>query len=179
MTRHLVLEARRHESLVSFDVNLRPGLWESGQVDIQTVSDLIHLCDLAKFSAEELEYLSGGAQDAYLADCFAAGLTAALVTDGAGVIRVCTGNASAMLTPPAVRALDTTGGGDAFIGAILFGLSQQADPIAYLGDQGKLQGVVRFAARCGAVAVTRPGAFPSFPTFSEVADYWTGRNPGV
>ena len=76
------------------------------------------------------------------------------------------------ISPPSVEAVDTTGGGDAFIGAVLFGLARQSDPLEYLHDTDRLPRLIRAAASCGALAVTRRGAFPSFPTFAEIEDDW-------
>ncbi|NIY65713.1 ribokinase [Streptomyces malaysiensis] len=59
----------------------------------------------------------------------------------------------------AVKAVDTTGAGDAFTGALAWRLG--------VGDD--LPTAVRFAVRVGAAAVTRPGAQASFPTAEEVA----------
>ncbi|ARF55186.1 ribokinase [Streptomyces gilvosporeus] len=73
----------------------------------------------------------------------------ALVLDGAGVNDI-----------PGVRvkAVDTTGAGDAFTGALATRLAR--------GDA--LPDAARFAVRVGAAAVTKPGAQPSYPTLDEL-----------
>ncbi len=58
-----------------------------------------------------------------------------------------------------VDAVDTTGAGDAFTGALAW----------RLGAGDDLATAVRYAVRVGAVAVTRPGAQQSYPTAAEVA----------
>ncbi len=172
VTRHVVSEARGREAIVSFDVNLRHNLWRSGAADIAAVNDLVARADLVKFSTEEIEYLSRDDRDAFLRECFDAGLTAALVTDGPGEIGIYWRDSSVRINPPSVEAVDTTGGGDAFIGAVLFGLAQQPDPLDYLRDTDRLPRLIKAAARCGALTVTRRGAFPSFPTYAEVENDW-------
>ncbi|GHJ37391.1 ribokinase [Streptomyces sp. TS71-3] len=59
-----------------------------------------------------------------------------------------------------VKAVDTTGAGDAFAAALAFRLSAGED----------LATAAAFAARVGAATVTRPGAQASFPTQAEVAE---------
>jgi ribokinase len=60
-----------------------------------------------------------------------------------------------------VKAVDTTGAGDAFIGGLAFSLIQ-----------GKsLTDAVKYACACGALAVTRFGAQPSLPTSKEVKEF--------
>lgn len=57
-----------------------------------------------------------------------------------------------------VKAVDTTGAGDAFTGALATRLAR--------GDS--LLESARFAVRVGAAAVTKPGAQPSYPTRAEL-----------
>jgi ribokinase len=64
----------------------------------------------------------------------------------------------AWATPPHVRAVDATGAGDAFVGAICVALLEGMEPEAAL----------TFACAAGALAATRPGAQPSLPTRAEV-----------
>jgi ribokinase len=64
----------------------------------------------------------------------------------------------AWATPPAITAVDATGAGDAFVGAITVALLEGMDPADAL----------HFACAAGAVAATRPGAQPSLPTREEV-----------
>ena len=172
VTRYAVAEARRHKAVISFDVNLRHNLWQAGRADPELVNELVHGADVVKFSREEFDYLNQGDPQAYLGNCFAKGLAAALVTDGAADMSIYTANSTATVRPPAVDVVDTTGGGDAFIGAVLFGLSQQSDPLDYLGNTTALERLVTSAAHCGAWAVARRGAFPAFPEFADVEPVW-------
>ncbi|MBT2384001.1 ribokinase [Streptomyces sp. ISL-11] len=58
----------------------------------------------------------------------------------------------------AVEAVDTTGAGDAFTGALA----------TRLADGAPLVEAARFAVRVGAASVTRPGAQPSYPAADEL-----------
>ena len=64
----------------------------------------------------------------------------------------------ARAAPPKVRAVDATGAGDAFVGAICVALLEGMDA----------ETALRFACAAGALAATRPGAQPSLPTRAEV-----------
>jgi ribokinase len=57
------------------------------------------------------------------------------------------------IEPPAVTAVDTTGAGDAFVGAFSYGLAS---------GLGEVQ-AVRLGCACAASSVTRPGTQASFP----------------
>jgi ribokinase len=58
-----------------------------------------------------------------------------------------------------VRAVDTTGAGDAFVGALAAELARGADALD----------AARFASAAGALATTRPGAIPSMPRRERIA----------
>jgi ribokinase len=64
----------------------------------------------------------------------------------------------ARAAPPKVTAVDATGAGDAFVGAMCVALLEGMEAAAAL----------RFACAAGALAATRPGAQPSLPTRAEV-----------
>ena len=84
-----------------------------------------------------------------------------VVTKGAkGAAMYQRGVEMAWATPPAVEAIDATGAGDAFVGAIVVALLEGMAPDAAL----------RFACAAGAVAATRPGAQSSLPERAEVED---------
>lgn len=82
-----------------------------------------------------------------------------VVTRGArGATMYQRGVQMAWATPPQVRAVDATGAGDAFVGAICVALLEGMEPEAAL----------TFACAAGALAATRPGAQPSLPMRAEV-----------
>jgi ribokinase len=64
------------------------------------------------------------------------------------------------LTAPSVEVVDTTGAGDAFVGALA----------ARLADDAPLEGAVAYAVRAGAAAVTKEGAQGALPTPDVVED---------
>ncbi|MFN7618625.1 MAG: ribokinase [bacterium] len=84
-----------------------------------------------------------------------------VVTLGArGAVMYQRGAEIARATPPRVKAVDATGAGDCFVGAICVALLEGMEPEAAL----------RFACAAGAIAATRPGAQPSLPTRAEVEE---------
>ncbi|MCF2529856.1 ribokinase [Yinghuangia soli] len=77
-----------------------------------------------------------------------------LTLGAAGAICIDGDGEPAHVPAPAVEAVDTTGAGDAFTGALAWRLA--------CGDS--LLDAVRYAVRAGAAAVTAEGAQPSYPT---------------
>jgi ribokinase len=64
------------------------------------------------------------------------------------------GESAEHLTAPRVEVVDTTGAGDAFVGALA----------ARLADDAPLEDAVAYAVRAGAAAVTKEGALGALPT---------------
>ncbi len=82
-----------------------------------------------------------------------------VVTMGAGGAMVVKRSGATHVAAPTVTAVDTTGAGDAFCGALAAELARGA----------YVEAAVRFAVRAAAVAVTRHGAQAAMPTRDEVS----------
>ncbi|MFT5757625.1 MAG: fructokinase [Alteromonadaceae bacterium] len=171
-TKAAVNKAKSHQSIVSFDVNLRHNLWPTGFADIKLVNELVYLADIIKFSRDELEYLSQGNDQGYLQGCLQQGVSLLVITDGEHSIEFFSQVGSAKIAVPSVKAVDTTAGGDAFSGALLFAMSQLTEPRSALSSLEILTQLIKFASHCGAHAVTLPGAFPALPHFNDIQKHW-------
>jgi ribokinase len=68
-----------------------------------------------------------------------------------------------------VEPVDSTAAGDSFTGALAFALSQDYS----------IREALRFANAAGALAVTRPGAYPSIPTAQDIKQFLTLNPPAV
>ena len=156
------------------DINLRQVLWAA---DVDPTPWLWRLLDeavLVKLARNELEYLAAplGSEDAVFERLFAGHARLVLVTDGAAGMQWRTRNTRGTVAGFRVRAIDTTAAGDAFVGGLLFKLVQQGVDAtsfdAFINDDTAIREAMRFGAACGALAVTRHGAFAAMPTHAEV-----------
>ena len=167
--------ARSHGAIVSIDLNMRPALWPSGADPLPRLWQALAAADLVKLAGNELDYLAAHAQGGSEAVIARLLQTARLVvvTDGAAPLRwYARGATGGTLDTFSVRAVDTTAAGDGFIGGLLFQLQQRGVDGAgfenFIADRDTLTASLRFAAACGALAVTRHGAFAALPTRDEV-----------
>lgn len=120
-------------------------------------SELLALCDPLVVNEHEAAYLLGAAVDdpaAGAAALRALGPRSAVITLGAAGAVTADAAGTARIAAPRVRAVDTTGAGDAFTAALCLRLARGDDLVA----------AARLAVRVGAAAVRRAGAQPSFPT---------------
>jgi ribokinase len=108
----------------------------------------------------EAARLTGGVADAEAAafELLARGVRTVVVTLGAQGVLACSGATSLRVAAPAVTAIDTTGAGDAFNGALAVAL----------GEGRSLTDALRFATAAGALTCTRRGAQDALPTREEV-----------
>ena len=166
--------ARAAGALASVDLNLRQVLWPN---DVDPHPWLWRLLDeavLVKLARNELDYLAEplGGEDAVFARLFAGNAKLVLVTDGAADMQWRTRDARGTVAGFRVRAIDTTAAGDAFVGGLLFRLNElgvdAAGFDAFIADREAIGDATRFGGACGALAVTRHGAFAAMPTHAEV-----------
>jgi len=166
--------ARAADALVSFDMNLRPALWPRGEDPAPQLWRALAEADLVKLSAEELAFLAvmPGGEPAVFERLWQGPAQLVVVTDGASGLRWFTRNRAGELPAFRVTAVDTTGAGDAFVAGLLYRLGSAGigtKDLATLADADDRRGdMLRYAAACGALAVTRAGSFAAMPTHDAV-----------
>lgn len=173
-----MMRAHAAGALVSFDVNLRPALWDAGDDPHGQIRKALDLADLVKLSRPELDYLAGpqGNGDTALEYLWQSRPRLVLVTDGPGPLCFFTRHMRGSLPAFAVRAVDTTAAGDAFMGGFLHWLVQALTAgvdIESLAE--RIEEGLRFGAACGALAVTRRGSFAAMASGDEVRDFLGAR----
>lgn len=166
----LMLEAKKVGQFISFDPNYRGDLWKDRKADFVELSKKgIAIADFVKVSDEELMIISG-------MDNIAEGI-AALHEIGAKAIAVTLGKEGTMISDghnlaivPSIRvnSIDSTGAGDAFVGATLYQLAQAVEPKRILEDFEQLKEVISFSNKVGAMVCTKVGAIVALPTQEEV-----------
>ncbi|MGW6501739.1 ribokinase [Nonomuraea angiospora] len=124
--------------------------------------ELLALCDPLVVNEHEAALLLGapGEPERQAKELLALGPRSVVITLGAdGAVVAEDGDVQAVPSPR-VAAVDTTGAGDAFTGALAWRLAA-GEPLTE---------AAAFAARVGAAAVRRPGAQDSYPTMAEVEE---------
>lgn len=171
-SRSTTLEAMRlikqAGGFVSFDPNLREEVWANPNELIPVVRQAIELADVVKFSDDELMHLTQtNSLNAGLEALKVFNNTLVLVTQGAKGALVIFGDKQELVSGQAVKPVDTTGAGDAFVGGLLAKLSQQLD---WANEAAILQ-AVSWANGCGALATTQKGAMTALPTQAALVKY--------
>jgi len=167
----ILLFARAYSITTVLDVDVPPSdacATLGTRAQLERALRLATILKPAKSAAREL---AGGSRDILkMGEVIRAryGNRAVVITDGDKGCAIVANEASFLVPAFRVKQIDSTGAGDAFLGAMLAGLrwSMQWDEIGRLGNAA------------GAVCVTRLGAFPSgFELRNEIAKLYGGKIP--
>ncbi|WP_456275955.1 aminoimidazole riboside kinase [Bacillus sp. AK128] len=162
--------AKQEGLLLSYDPNLRLGLWESPQVAKEVITSLLPEADLLKISEEELEFLTGKTDLADgLKEIEKYQIPLIFVTLGAEGSLVYYKGQTEQVSAMKVNAIDTTGAGDAFVSAILYQLSEHGSDLNTLTIE-KIVEFAKFASVSGGLAASVKGAMTALPTQEQVTN---------
>ncbi|HEY4383962.1 MAG TPA: carbohydrate kinase [Ktedonobacteraceae bacterium] len=170
-------------SIVSFDANIRPTLWDSSSTIYNVITNVIEQVNILKLSIEEAEFLIEH-KESFISNTLELNnlrrLGDTLLEKGPCLVIITLGSRGALLLThndwievPAllVRSVDTTGAGDAFMGAILYQLVQQniSTPTDLLTlSERDVSNLGTFANIVAGLSCTRYGGISSFPYMHEV-----------
>lgn len=158
---HIIEYAREKGKLISFDPNYRPLLWKSEREAVKWMDTGMAMADFVKMSEQELKLLTDANDIAEGAKrLIKRGLKKVFVTSGEMGAFYMDNRESGFVPAYKVKALDTTGCGDAFMGAVLFKMMCK--------DNYNLREMTQFANAVGAICATRKGGIPAMPQMQEV-----------
>ena len=164
----IAIAAKTNGNVICFDPNYRVDLWR-GKIDLfrQSCEEYFQLADIVKVSDEELVLLAqsstleNGCQ--FLHD---KGIKIVMVTLGSKGCFVSHGKTQYLVPAYEINAVDTTGAGDSFIGAILYKMSNHSQGTDFYASQ--LREFVEFAERVSGLVCSKIGAMTALPTILEI-----------
>ncbi len=164
-----VRRAKASGALISYDPNYRPLLWEDEGTAVHEMRSRLPLTDIVKVSEEEMVLLTG-TEDVSLGSLRLAeqGPVLVFVTLGETGAVYRRGDLCGYIPAYTVNTVDTTGAGDAFMGAVLRQLSGMGrEDLTRLSEE-ELAAMTRFACAAGALVTTAHGAIPAMPSREEI-----------
>lgn len=170
-TLHAVKTAKENGTLVSFDPNLRPALWNNLKEAKEMIEVGLGYADILKVSNEELEFITGlkDLEDGskYILEKY--GIQLILVTLGAKGCFYRLGSETGKLNTYDVNTVDTTGAGDAFLGAFLYQIIDKNKTLAAL-NKSEIEQMIDFSNAAGSLATIKKGAIPAMPTIVAIEE---------
>ena len=161
--------AKEQGKLVSFDPNYRAMLWDSEEEALEQIKKGIAIADVLKVSEEEAQLITG--------DKDPAGASQKLLNMGPALVLVSLGELGAYYRNHAcsgyvssyqVNTVDTTGAGDAFVGAFLWKVcGMMKEELKFMPDV-ELRQIISFASAAGALTMTGSGAIPAMPNMEQI-----------
>ncbi|KAI3785394.1 hypothetical protein L1987_44512 [Smallanthus sonchifolius] len=165
--------AKQAGVLLSYDPNVRLPLWPSAEAARQGIKSIWNEADFIKVSDDEVEFLtqkSADDEDA-VKSLWHDGLKLLVVTDGEKGCRYYTKSFKGKVPGYPVKAIDTTGAGDSFVGSLLVSMAKDT---SIFTDEAKLKQALAFSNACGAICTTKKGAIPALPTVSDAQALMSG-----
>lgn len=155
---------------IVFDPNVRLPLWHSAEACKETIQAFIPKANIIKVSDEELEFITGEAdEESAIQSLFQGSVVAVIYTQGPNGASIILKDGTKIYHEGfKVKAVDTTGAGDAFIGAAISRilLSDEVNMTKLLKEEG--QAILQFSNFVAAKVTTKYGAIESIPTLEEV-----------
>lgn len=159
----LLEEAEQRQSLISFDPNFREDLICHISIEqyIQDCRKFISCANFVKLSEVEAQLISSE-DDIELAIINLSQITNAVIviTLGAGGSLLVQSSSTTHLPTRSVNQIDSTGAGDAFVGAMLYQLANEADKT--------FEQMVLFANFVGGYTCQKFGAILAMPTMAQI-----------
>ena len=165
-----LFDALTKEMFISFDPNFRGDLWKGNEQQfIKKCMPFIEKSHLCKFSKEEALLLSKASNVTDACDILhEVGTNVITITLGKEGTLVSSNGHKEIVPSISVKAIDTTGAGDAFIGCLLYQISHLDKYEQVLNDTSLLLKMVEKANKAGAITTTAYGAIPALPTKSQL-----------
>ncbi len=155
--------------IISFDPNIRLPLWKDHEKLKQRVLEFLPFANIIKISDEELEFITGCKTIQEAKEIlFKGNVELIIYTKGAEGAEAYTKKVSAFSEGEKVKAVDTTGAGDAFIGSFLAQMCK--DNITSLKDltQVQLEKYLDYSNKYCGYSVMGRGAIASYATAEQM-----------
>lgn len=168
-TQKAVRLAKEKGLIVSYDPNLRLGLWTNENHAREEISSMLSEVSVLKISEEELEFITGEADiEKGVKKLGKFAIPLIFITLGSeGSYIFLQGHSSVKVDAMKVKAVDTTGAGDAFVSGILYQLHLLDKNISDLSTE-EIKQMAQFSSVSGGLAATTKGAMTALPTLEEV-----------
>ena len=163
--------ARKHGAITSYDPNYRPLLWKSESDAVVRMTEGLEYGDIVKVSDEEMRLLTGQTDIERGAErILEYGADIVYVSMGAKGSYCATKKHGVRLDTYDAKTIDTTGAGDAFLGAILHRMHGKSRE--EIGDISleEMTDILDYANAAGSVTTTRTGAAVAVPDENEIEE---------
>ena len=164
--------AKSKGCIICFDPNVRLPLWEDHKAYQEVIRAYIPHVNILKVSDEELTFITGIEEEALALEWLKAQVDVLVYTKGKDGAQIITNAHIVEHLGFPTKAVDTTGAGDSFIGAILYNLLNEEVTLSTMKAMSREQweSILCFANATAAIVVTRKGAIHIMLSIDQVRD---------
>ncbi|WP_051457504.1 carbohydrate kinase family protein [Acholeplasma granularum] len=158
---------RENNGLVSFDPNIRLSLWHDHKKLLNRIYEFLDLADILKVANDELSFLTGFHDEKIaIKSLFKGSVKVIIITRGKEGARLYFKDIEGFIehTGYVVDSIDTTGAGDAFMGAFLYQLSKNNLVL----NQHNSYDILKFSNAYAALSTTKLGGMENIPSMQEL-----------
>ncbi len=157
--------AKKHDTLIAFDPNIRLKRWESEQQCRKTICSFLADADILKLTEDELFFLTESTTiDEGIQKLSLYTVPYVWITLGAeGACAIYDGQKT-KVSAEKIEAVDTTGAGDAFMAGLLYCFHEKEAP----AKLRVLEEYTKFGNVLGAWTATKAGALTAFPSLEDI-----------
>ncbi|MGL5381703.1 carbohydrate kinase family protein [Clostridium sp.] len=170
--------SKNNKGIISFDPNVRLPLWKTSEECRKAILEFLPYGNIVKISDEELEFITGIKDEEKALNFLLQGdVKAVIYTKGTEGAEFITRDKRVFAPSFKVKAQDTTGAGDSFIGSFLYQVTKEnysLEELITLEDE-KIRLLLEFSNATAALTVCKKGAIGALPTNEEVLDLLKGR----
>lgn len=161
---------------VAFDANVRLGLWKSAAEAKRVMLHMVRRASILRLNNDEAIFLTGYATlETAAAKLRSLGPELVAITLGSKGSYFQTASFGGFVSGFSVKAVDTTGCGDAFFAALLHRLAHTNIPVGDLSAE-ELTSICRFANAVGALTALKRGGAAAIPFPADVARFLKRKN---
>jgi fructokinase len=161
--------AKDNGLIISYDPNYRAPLWSSVLQAKENIAKGLEFADILKISEEELELITGTTElETGASILFNQGIKVVLITLGSAGCHYKYAGGEGHILSYRVAAIDATGAGDAFLGALLYRISDMNMDDIYRLTKEEFEELLDFSNAAGALTTTKTGAIPALPSLDDI-----------
>lgn len=155
----ILKNAKQNQILVSFDPNIRIDLIKNKELVLNRFIEILNYVDILKLSKDDWKHFFSNKTPQNI---LGMGISLLILTEGAAGVHLISDNSDVFVPAEEIKALDTTGAGDAFMAAFLSRLIQcPLDSIKNI-PKNQLIEWAKFANHWGEMIVQYPGAVTAY-----------------
>lgn len=162
-TEYLLKKAKQAGATILFDPNIRLNLWDNEENCIETIRNYLFYVDYLKIADNELELICS--EKNWREYFFDKGIQSIFLTRGELGSSFISKEEEIHVPAYVVNAIDTTGAGDSFVGALATKLQEKS-----LEEWDKKE-LLSFCNLCAAITTTRKGAQKACPNLQVLKNY--------